>query len=245
MKEVIIPDIHDKVDLAQKIMDKEKGVDRIVLLGDYFDSWTGDVKAATHSAEKVKSWVKDYRITKLLGNHDQSYWLGPSDPWHLCSGYSVAKKDAIWSVLSADDWNNLHLHTWVQGWLVSHAGFDVSFLGYAPGEYMTKAIDDVCDMTIRKAAERPVVLTSTRLPLLGAGYSRGGRQKVGGITWCHWDELNTPDGLMQLVGHTRGEEVRYKYSHGAMPSTVCLDTDLSHYGVVEDGILTVKETAGI
>ena len=42
-------------------------------------------------------------------------------------------------------------------------------------------------------------------------------------------------GIRQIVGHTPGHEVRYK------KGDVCLDTHLHHYGLLEDGELTIVE----
>ena len=74
-------------------------------------------------------------------------------------------------------------------------------------------------------------------PLLRAGWVRGGDQAKGGCTWLDWDEeFEDIPGVPQIVGHTIGKEPRWK---GA---SLCLDTQLRHYAVIEDGKVTVKET---
>jgi len=72
-------------------------------------------------------------------------------------------------------------------------------------------------------------------PAFVAGMERGGPAKSGGILWCDWQSFEPITGIRQIVGHTPGHEVRYK------KGDVCLDTHLHHYGLLEDGELTIVE----
>jgi hypothetical protein len=68
-----------------------------------------------------------------------------------------------------------------------------------------------------------------------AGVERGGPARYGGILWCDWNAFEPIKDLPQIVGHTPGREVRYK------GNSICLDTHLHHYGLLENGELTVLE----
>ena len=63
-------------------------------------------------------------------------------------------------------------------------------------------------------------------------------QAFGGVFWCDWRYLPYTPGVKQIVGHTRGHDVRKR----ADETRCCLDTHLRHYGVLDGyGNLVVKE----
>ena len=127
----------------------------------------------------------------------------------------------------------MQLHVWVDGFLLSHAGWNRAFAD-ANGRITTDYIDSLCAECLHE-------LDQGRMhPLAAAGNSRGGSAEVGGIVWQDWRELKPIPGLRQIVGHTPGIEVREKNVDNA--SAVCLDTRLCHVGVLEDGILRIHTT---
>lgn len=238
MKELVIPDIHDSIDATQRIIDQEKP-DHITFLGDWFDSWTGDVQAARRTAELAKQYLHDPNATCLLGNHDMSYGWGHLDGSFMCSGFTWSKREAIWDVLDAKDFECFQLHRWVEDaegrpWLLSHAGFHPSYMKpiVGDGPNTRAAIDMVCDDALRK------LHLGLWHPLFAAGRSRGGPARFGGINWLDWQyEFEPIEGINQLVGHTPGHQVRTK---GQI--NLCVDTELAHYAIFEDGQLLVRSS---
>lgn len=90
------------------------------------------------------------------------------------------------------------------------------------------------DEIVQWAADAEAALrTGVQHPAFLAGVDRGGRQKFGGILWCDWERFKPIPGVRQVMGHTPGTEVRFR------KNDVCLDTNLRHYGLLEDGKLTI------
>src|SRR5271157_1797873 len=128
MKELIIGDIHNKVDLVNKILkDKESEYDNIIFLGDFFDDYNDNI----NDAERVAYWLKESLEKKnrihLWGNHDFHYFL------YFCksvrgSGFSKNKGDAINKILKKEDWDKILWFYESQGFIFSHAGFNRSLL---------------------------------------------------------------------------------------------------------------------
>ena len=58
-----------------------------------------------------------------------------------------------------------------------------------------------------------------------------------------WDELIPIPGLNQLVGHTPASTVRHKDTPTSR--NICLDTNLRHYAVFEDGRLEIRSYADL
>jgi hypothetical protein len=45
--------------------------------------------------------------------------------------------------------------------------------------------------------------------LLDIGADRGGRNELGGVTWCDWRNFKPIAGMPQIVGHTCDKKVRW------------------------------------
>jgi hypothetical protein len=240
MRWLILPDIHDKVRRANEIIEREPH-DRLLLLGDFFDDFRTGVTDAADTARQVKRWLNSPNAICLLGNHDMSYGWGRQNRRLICPGYDPAKWITIHGTITSRDWQRFRLHAWLDGgerpWLVTHAGFHPAWLeGVAPDQYrdfIDKLCGDAGDSLNRGEHHF----------LLGRGVSRSGDQAIGGINWLDWDELMPIGGLNQLVGHTPGQSVRRKCT--ATSENICLDTNLRHYAVFENGQLEIKSYADL
>lgn len=222
MRCLVISDIHLKVERAQKIIDNVPH-DQLVLLGDYFDDWD-DTPEQNHTAALwLKQKLMEPNCVALWGNHDASYY---SPITYACSGFTGLKRKAIHEVLDAADWAKLKLHTWVDGWLLTHAGLDCRHFENDPPT--KEQVDAFCEGGL--AAIRAHKMHAA----LAAGRSRGGSARIGGITWQDWMDLGNPDGMKQICGHTHGKLIRQEEDdHGGI--AICLDTRLSHYCLIQDG----------
>ena len=248
MRQLILPDIHDKIDTARRIIDHEPH-DRRVFLGDFFDDFPAGAKAASKTAKFVREQLRDPDADVLLGNHDLSYGWGWGNPELRCSGFTKSKFDAIQRELTWEDWQKFKLHLWVPGprrpWLLTHAGFDDWFVheGGPPPANVVELVDRMCDMTLR-SMHGPIPYERGRgCSLLGADVDRWGTQSVGGLVWVDWRSLRLPRGIDQLVGHTPGREPRVEDCMEAIG--VCLDTALHHYAILDDGYLEAKGVENI
>ena len=55
MKTLVVPDIHNKINVVQKILDKESSVDEVIFLGDWFDDFDDSVNDVVEVAKFLNS----------------------------------------------------------------------------------------------------------------------------------------------------------------------------------------------
>jgi hypothetical protein len=226
MKELIIPDVHLKHRRVQEILDREPA-DRNIFLGDWFDDFDDN---PTMNADTADWLVKRMESTTsgtdvfLLGNHDTHY-LFPQVPQLICSGYNSYKAAAIRKIVKEEHRDRFRTHAFsLSGGniMFSHAGLHPDLLP------SLTVLEDIAEQAINDLKNKKMHY------FFGAGYSRGGRQRIGGINWLDWSEFIDIDGAPQLVGHSVGRHPRQT------GQSYCIDTNLDHYAVIEDGILSIK-----
>ncbi|HWA24850.1 MAG TPA: metallophosphoesterase [Lacunisphaera sp.] len=241
---LIIPDIHQDIPWLDRILECETDWDRVVFLGDYFDSKkpvrlrTG-VAATCVYLNKLRTEL-GARAVFLLGNHDIQYLEAkpacdahrtPRYLLYKCgSAYSHSAATKIAKGLAPGFWAESRLFVHVNGWLISHAGVDARLWPNAP---------DVGEALGALEREAKAALLSMRRgphPLLQAGKVRGGEADFGGITWLDWDEeFQDSLPLPQIVGHTSNPlGARQK------GRSWCLDGKQSCYGVLAGEELLVR-----
>lgn len=230
LRTLVIPDVHHQTSVVDEILARES-FDRVVFLGDYFDDSHDNPDRARETALWLKQRLTTPEFTFLFGNHDLPYRFAV--PELACSGFHPAKAEAIAEVLGEADWDRLRLHTWVDGFLLSHAGWNAAF-AEADGRVTRESVDAICAECLQDLAR------GRMHPLAAAGPSRGGPAAVGGIVWQDWRELEPIAGLPQIVGHTPDLEVRYK--HAPLGTAACLDTRLCFVGILEDSVLQERTT---
>ena len=72
-KFIVIGDIHGS-DIWKKILEIEKKYDKVIFLGDYFDSHAGYEPAEDKQLSNFQEIMKLDKCIRLLGNHDLSYY---------------------------------------------------------------------------------------------------------------------------------------------------------------------------
>ena len=248
----------------------EEPYDKVIFLGDIFDSWNDGPVQALDAAHWLKSKLEDPRNVFVLGNHCQQY-IWPHHPsW--CWGFTQGKSDAIRSVLTQADLDKLRPCHVEQDILFTHAGFDYHLpqqLARAGCEAPTGTltVDSIAAFINHvwpEVCARYGNTAQTRFhPLLEPGRSRGGTQQVGGITWEDFHAHIPVPGVAQIVGHSILEGPLFRFVHNAASIadetpmwrraaikvktkwlkhgwTLGLDCNNKWYAVLEDGKLTVK-----
>jgi hypothetical protein len=218
VKTLVIPDIHEQIKkllLLEPLLDQ---AERVVFLGDWFDSFYQD--RAVETAWWLKKHLDDKRFTFLLGNHDCQYAF--NHPLFTCSGFNPGKKAKIADILTEDDWRQFKVYTQADGFLLSHAGFCPTTIRMA-----TSAVqEDALDKAFRGK------LTDVFAP----GIARGGWEQKGGPTWLDWRrEFSPVPGVKQIVGHSHGKEIR---GHSG---SYCIDTGLKHIAWIEGDEVTIEQ----
>ena len=198
VRTLILPDIHLQWEKAEKII-KHESCDNVVFLGDYFDEYDDNVNENYLAAKWLLSSLNQPNRIHLFGNHDFSYVFPHRS--YKCSGYTLGKDYAINDVLKEKDWRKLKTHTWVDNFLLSHAGVHPFFYQKYGNEKLFKTwIDEIC-----KEALDDAFLNKPEHLFFRAGKSRGGIEMYGGIIWCDRSEFEAVENVNQIFGHTPGE----------------------------------------
>lgn len=231
MKTLVIPDIHNKWNKVDVFL-KSQEYDQAIFLGDYWDDFGETIEDTQKTAIWLKKSLKDPRHIHLIGNHDLPYIgnINNTFTWNIAT--SIPKNIAIHSVMNSVDFDRLLWYYHMPGFLFSHAGIHSWLI---PPIQTT-----VLDWLKQQVKEAKISLKSMQgHKLYGIGQRRGGKNKIGGILCAHfYDELefSAPFEFTQVVGHTPDNDVRYlKFSNA-----YCLDTQLNHYGVIENETLRIE-----
>ena len=234
--DLIIPDIHEKIDVTDEIIARYPDCRFRYFLGDFWDSFEWEFQP--DHWRRVARWLlkisQDSRNVLIAGNHDVNYYNNGASRY-LCSGYIGAKHQMIAQEMPSN-WLIQHCH-WVypvmhgdQMTLLSHAGLNVAHVRYGAAitpEYVAQINRDVSDNFFADIPD----------PRLEAGRGRGGRG-IGGITWQDWDrEFSGLPGVRQIVGHTPHVDPKW------IGRDLCLDTHLGHVALMdcETGAITIED----
>lgn len=235
MRELVIPDIHTKHRVAQRLLESSQ-YDLATLLGDYFDDF-GDTPEDNYATAQWLTSLPD-RVTLLMGNHDIHYRY----PDQACSGFTVEKAKAITDAMDKKTWDRMRVFHRVDDWLLSHAGFHPSLLKDADLEAQQIAFFD--HMNSDRGWKMSKDMHASH-PWLAVSYIRGGNQQIGGPFWQDWRQAKIATNVKQLFGHTPHFAPREHLADNAATDTGrihCIDTHLQHYAIIEDGNLTIYKT---
>ena len=223
MKILVFPDIHQKTDLARKIFEKlSPQVDKVVFLGDFFDSYGDTVYQAAMIAEFVKDIIHNPKVVCLFGNHDISYRFNNGTSY--CPGYSQQKSFAIRDRLSEAEWGRFKYFHQEDGVVYSHAGFCNKVLIKHDILWNNRNLQNVADETDASYRHNePSFYTAV-------DYQRGGNSDFGGVLWCDWKYLSLNPAFSQVVGHTPQfyPKVRRLVKGTKIFEDVCLRHDKEH-----------------
>ena len=234
---LILGDIHSCISMANSLLNEfQESIDEVVYVGDYFDNWNDTVEDAKNTAYWLKKIVNTPNHICCLGNHDLAYMF-PNNGQLNCPGWTEKKSEAINEILSQEDWSKFKLAYKTQGFWISHAGITK--------EVFEHPILGLTDEVIEEKCKKALIHAKANIysEVLAAGYARGGRQRVGGITWAHWSsEFKPIAGLKQIVGHTFNKKYRStyipnkKYKEG---ENHCIDCGGKYSGMIDNGIFKI------
>lgn len=195
---LVIPDVHLNCTAVDKILaNLTDHYDQVVFLGDFFDDFGDTVDDALRAAKWLAHSIEQPNRLHLVGNHDLSY-LSPSS-FTRCAGWTPEKMRAMAPVLNLLPRERFRVAAEIDGWLLSHAGFAPAFASDRTAAELVESSD--WQLRTLFAGGRPSIF--------GAGHGRGGKEPVGGVTWCDWDtEFAPTPGIHQIVGHSPSRHVR-------------------------------------
>lgn len=223
MKILVISDIHQKFECVVSARKKfeEGNYDKIVFLGDYFDSFDRDMLDAQETLRLILEFKNDYkeRCILLLGNHDMFYMY--DNPYYRCSGNNNILKAIIQPTLIEHE-NKFSMSYTIKGdkgiHFFSHAGICQPWFKKYKDKISQILIDKgITALNIDTLEHLPTIFEVVRYTkdqeiLCEVGVRRGGiRGDYGGLTWCDETEImnyNPLIGLHQYVGHTPQKYIR-------------------------------------
>lgn len=241
MTTLFIPDIHNKIDIVERILAKHERPLTVYYAGDYFDDFGDSPGIAADTAKwlvrRLEHPEQDLTEHRLIGNHDAAYLFPELNSELWCSGYTPDKAIIIASHLHKKVYRDqFHLHARVGNWLLTHAGLTMHWYQHFcehPNSLHNVGNDPFHKIDLLINTARTYLDANVCHAIMRAGADRGGKQAHGGITWCDWNSLQLIPGVNQIVGHTQGRSVRRRNlsAHDMMYQNICMDTRLQNYAV--------------
>ena len=127
MRTLCIGDIHGRSNWKLAIH-QEEPVDRVIFIGDYFDSFIISGLEQIHNFKEIVHYKKtnpQVEVIMLLGNHDMSYYPGFTDT--AISGYQHRMAPSIQQVVEENK-EHLQMAYGFREYLFTHAGVSPSFM---------------------------------------------------------------------------------------------------------------------
>jgi hypothetical protein len=230
---LVVPDVHERIWKLKRILKDYSGVSRVVFQCDFFDSFHEPWEDMLDMAHWYAENCQNEKYAFSMGNHDMHY-AHPLEA-AICAGFQDAKMHAIRGIVKRAHWERMRLHHWVDGYLVTHAGWHAHHLHPMLG-FERQALTALEDRALHQLRNEFKVTA-----LVQAGRARGGSAVFGGVTWLDWeDEFQPVPELSQIVGHTPADEVRENHRPELNSFNYCIDTNLNHVALVEDGKVRIE-----
>lgn len=223
-----VGDIHGRLNDVMDIIEFIPNNERIVWVGDWFDSFDRKPIEQIHSLETALKRSNENNDSDIfiLGNHDNHYL----NDLARGSGYQETMRDAIQNLLTKN-FDKFKIVHYENGILFSHGGIIHQFLDefekYAENLAVLNLnhINDIFSNKMSWNKDNPIFWIS---------HFRGGWNEFSGPLWCDWRELVTDfekngfidDKITQVVGHTSfaGKNGINNFEEGKLYCIDCLDS---------------------
>ena len=192
-KTVILGDTHGR-DCWKQIVASESP-DRVIFIGDYFDSFDNTAVEQMHNFQEIIDWKQSGQseVIMLIGNHDYHYMRGVTQYY---SGYQSGARPAIEQLLYENK-NHMQMAYGMNGFIFTHAGVSSDWLKIHGYDNESNLIDWINDMWKYK----PNVFGF-------AGRDPYGDSTISSPIWIRPHSLQKAnrdtlrDQFIQVVGHT-------------------------------------------
>lgn len=244
MKTVVIGDVHGR-SLWKLIVNQERDADRIIFIGDYFDSFDISGVEQIHNFKEIIEYKEksDKEVVLLIGNHDYHYF-----PEIGYTGTSGFQKGVAPSITQVVDENRQHLQMAYSfdEFLFTHAGVSPEFMDQVFGptgwskenvavdlnelfKYKPKAFDfNGFDPYGDNIHQTPIWIRPRSLMASNKKHDRGLKKDY-----------------IQIVGHTQVRKLDLEGSQKAMGGRYYLidcQESTGEYLVIQDKELSVGQT---
>lgn len=245
MKTVIIGDIHGH-DTWKQIISQEQDADKVIFVGDYFDSFNVPGLIQMQNFQDIIEFKKtsNAEVVMLIGNHDYHYF--PEIGENGCSGYQVRMAPSISHLVNTNR-EHLQLAYQFDDFLITHAGVSSEWLDDIVGEWKVETIADQLNELFKfqphKVEFRMYKQVGDKIYGVG-GY---GDETFQGPLWIrprslmkvNHDTLRTQ--VRQVVGHTHQKQIDIE-GKATGGRYYFIDTmAVGEYLVVKDGVVSLGE----
>ena len=249
MKTIVIGDVHGRS--LWKLMISQENPDRVIFIGDYFDSFEISGVEQIQNFKEIIEYKKTSgkEVITLVGNHDHHYY--PEVGYTGTSGY---QKGIAPSITQAIDENRHHLQMAYQfdEFLFSHAGVSSAFMDSVFGADGWK-VETIVEQLNEQFKYKPLTFqfgTAVSIKKMSYLDPYGDNEEQSPI-WirprslmaANRETLHTQ--VIQVVGHTA---VRKLDIDGAMKAAggryylIDCQESTGEYLVIQDGELSVGQT---
>lgn len=243
MKTIVLGDTHGRSNWKLAIH-QEQPIDRVIFIGDYFDSFEITGVEQIHNFKEIVHYKKtnpQIEVILLLGNHDMPYYPGFTDT--AISGYQHKIAPSIKQVIEENK-EHLQIAYGFDEYLFTHAGVSPEFMNsvFGPdGWTKENVVSDLNDML----KYRPNVFQFTGMDPYGDNtyqtpiWIRPG--SLMSVNKKHAKGLKKD--YIQIVGHTQMKKLDLKGSNqftgGRYYFIDTMETS-GQYLIIEDDILKVN-----
>jgi predicted phosphodiesterase len=244
MKTVIIGDVHGH-DSWKQVVQQEQDADRIIFVGDYFDSFTVPGLIQVQNFQDIIEFktTTDKEVILLIGNHDYHYF--PEIGENGCSGYQTRMAPTIQHIIATNR-DHLQMAYQFDDILVTHAGVSSVWLDDTivmwDVENIAMYLNDLFNYQPSKVGYRSYRQVGDQV----YGSYGFGDETFQGPLWirpkslmeANYDTLRTK--IRQVVGHTTRKQIDIEgKSTGGRYYFV--DTMPREYLIVNDGVVSLGE----
>jgi len=257
-KTIIVGDVHGR-DQWKQIVAQEKDADKVVFLGDYFDSFNVSTVEQMHNFKEIVEFketsftnagTEDQHKTKvimLLGNHDHHYYPGISDS--STSGYQTRMAFVIKQLVEENKHHFQIAHR--EGEFVfTHAGLsstwlDDTVIGWTVDNMINK-VNELFQYTPHAFDHRSFRMINDTDIFGSGGY---GDETYQGPLWIRPRSLMAANKktlhkkIIQVVGHTYQNEIDKKgKATGGRYYFVDVQETSQEYMIITDGQISFNKT---
>jgi UDP-2,3-diacylglucosamine pyrophosphatase LpxH len=241
MKTVLIGDVHGH-DSWKQVVQQEQDADRIIFVGDYFDSFTVPGLIQMQNFQDIIEFktTTDKEVILLIGNHDYHYF--PEIGENGCSGYQFKMAPSIQHIVNTNR-EHLQLAYQFDDILVTHAGVSSVWLDDIitmwDVENIAMYLNDLFTYQPSKVSYRSYKQVGDNVYWTG-GF---GDETFQGPLWvrpkslmkANYDTLRTQ--IRQVVGHTGQKQIDIE-GKSTGGRYYFIDTMPREYLIVNDGVVS-------
>jgi hypothetical protein len=246
-KTIIVGDVHGR-DQWKQIVAQEKDADKVIFLGDYFDSFTISAVEQMHNFKEIVEFkeTSGKEVIMLLGNHDHHYYPGINDS--STSGYQTKMAFVIKQLVEE---NKQHFQmAYREGEFVfSHAGFSSEWLD---DTVIGWTLDNMIDKVNELLLYAPHALDYRSFKMFSAtewtGAGGYGNESYQGPMWIRPKALMSVNKhtlrkkIIQVVGHTYQNEIdKHGKTTGGRYYFVDVQETSQEYMIITDGQISFNK----